>query len=518
MAPYEAIGVANGSVNGVSDVNRVDTNGSSGVNGTTNGHTNGDTNGHANGYTNGHTNGHHHNHANENHHINDTVGDNGEEEGEEEEEEEMFPEDLGLRIMGMGVQYPQYRVQPKDLDTIAQKFYPQTDALKKVLSINRYTGITARPSIGEHLHPLANQPTAPTITDLHSLFLTEGVPLSVLACQQALKESTYKPSQITHTVFTTCTDSSNPGYDTFVLKSLGIKNTVEKVLLSGVGCSGGLAGLRTACNIALGAKARGRKARILVCATEICTVLVRSELDSIVKEDNVRIGITLFSDCSSAVVISNGIGEDVDKKGVYEILGWKHKTLDDTEAELGFDVDPLGWKVILTPKVPTITSFATPSLYNSLLSSIPPSTLSTLSSTSTPSISPTDLDWALHPGGSLILTSIESTMSLTPSQLRASFEVYTNYGNSSSATVFSVMDRLRSDGEAGIGGEGKEYGPGVGIKGGRKGVVGCAFGPGVSVEMVLMRRVEKGDHNTDKGIVEVTNGIGGVSVGGEELD
>ncbi|KAF3227162.1 hypothetical protein TWF106_010650 [Orbilia oligospora] len=109
-------------------------------------------------------------------------------------------------------------------------------------------------------------------------------------------------------------------------------------------------------------------------------------------------------------------------------------------------------------------------------------------------------------------------MSLTPSQLRASFEVYTNYGNSSSATVFSVMDRLRSDGEAGIGGEGKEYGPGVGIKGGRKGVVGCAFGPGVSVEMVLMRRVEKGDHNTDKGIVEVTNGIGGVSVGGEELD
>lgn len=77
------------------------------------------------------------------------------------------------------------------------------------------------------------------------------------------------------------------------------------------------------------------------------------------------------------------------------------------------------------------------------------------------------------------------------------------------------MDRLRGDGEAGIGGEGTEYGPGVGIKGGRKGVVGCAFGPGVSVEMVLMRRVQKDDVD---GIVEVTNGVQGVSVGGEELD
>ncbi|KAK6348022.1 hypothetical protein TWF718_005843 [Orbilia javanica] len=500
MAPYEAIiGEPNGSANGAS-----------------NGHTNG-----TNGDVNGHTNGNHHHDVNDTNTINNGGHQKVEakselEDEEEEEEEEMFPEDLGLRIMGIGVQYPQYKVLPKDLDTIAQKFYPQTDALRKVLSINRYTGITSRPSVGEHLHPLANQPTPPTITDLHDLFQTEGVPLAISACKKALSESPYRPSQITHTVFTTCTDSSNPGYDTFVLKSLGIKPTVEKVLLSGVGCSGGLAGLRTACNIALGAKARGRKARILVCATEICTVLVRSELDSIVKEGSVRIGITLFSDCSSALVISNGVGEDLRGKGIYDILGWKHKTLHGTEAELGFDVDPLGWKVILTPKVPTLTSTATPPLYTTLLSSIPKTTLSTLSQTSSPTLTPQDLDWALHPGGSLILTSIQSTMSLTPSHLRASFEVYTNYGNSSSATIFSVMDRLRSETEAGVGGEGAEYGPGVGVKGGRKGVVGCAFGPGVSVEMVLMRRVS-GDEGND-GVVDVVNGIKEVCVGGEELD
>ncbi|KAK6543583.1 hypothetical protein TWF694_000326 [Orbilia ellipsospora] len=504
MAPLEI-------VNGESSVN-----GGAAPNGHTNGvYTNGagaETNGHANGTTtNGVANGH------------------GltEESHEEEEEHEMFPEDLKLRIMGIGVEYPPYRAYPKDLEAIAKKHYPQTDALKKVLSINKYTGIECRTSVGEFTHPIINEEKAPTVDQLHALFMEHGVPLATSACKKAIEDAGYSPSSITHTVFTTCTDSANPGYDVFVLKNLGVKSTVEKVLLHGIGCSGGLAGLRTACNIALGATARGRRARVLVCATEICTSLVRSELDSIVAEGNVRIGITLFSDCSSAAVVSNGFGEDWSRgksKGVYDILGWKHDTLDESEKDLGFDIDPLGWKVILTPRVPKLTSGVTPSLYKSLFSSIPPSVLSSLSPSGS-SLKPSDIDWALHPGGSLILTSIQSVMDLTPSNLRASFEVYTSYGNSSSATVFSVMDRLRSETEAGIAGEGSTYGPGVGVEGGRKGVVGCAFGPGVSIEMVMMRRVESDNRNTctvdgvlDDGVVAVTNGVHEVTIGGEELD
>ncbi|KAF3908972.1 hypothetical protein ABW20_dc0105139 [Dactylellina cionopaga] len=496
--------------------------------GATNGHANGsastanglDTNGHSNGHSNG---------------VNGTSnGANGYHNGERVEEEddeqdEMFPEDMKLRIMGIGVEYPPYRILPKDLQQLAEKHYPQTEALKKVLSVNRYTGIETRPSVGETAHPLINQPTAPTVGKLHELFMDHGVSLATTACQKAIRDAGYSASAITHSVFTTCTDSANPGYDIFVLRNLGIKKNVEKVLLHGVGCSGGLAGLRTACNIALGARYRGRKARILVCATEICTSLVRSELDSIVADNDVRIGITLFSDCSSAAVVSNGVGEDWSdsdsKSGLYDILGWKHDTVEKTEKELGFDVDPLGWKVILTPKVPQLTSAATPPVYESLLSSIPPSVLSSLSPCPSSPIKPSDLDWALHPGGSLILTSIESTMKVSPSHLRASYDVYMNFGNSSSATVFSVMDRLRGETESGVGGEGSLFGPGIGVKGGRKGVVGCAFGPGVSIEMVMMRRVERSSGGGEKvdgvledGVAEVTNGVHGVQVGGEELD
>ncbi|KAF3916294.1 hypothetical protein ABW21_db0202785 [Orbilia brochopaga] len=462
------------------------------------------TNGNGAGYANGHTNGNGVNGSNGNSKaVHAASVDSAVEEEDEEEEHEMFPEDMALRIMGIGVQYPPYKIRPRDLQVIAEKYYPQTDSLKKVLSINKFTGIDARCSIGEPDHPLANQPTAPSITELHSTFIEHGVPLATSACRTALQDAGYPASAITHSVFTTCTDSANPGYDTFVLSNLGARTNVEKVLLHGVGCAGGLTALRTACNIALGAKARGRRARILVCATELCTVMVRSELDSIVAEDSVRIGITLFSDCSSAVVVSNGVGEEVGKRGVYDVLGWKHDLVRDTEKELGFDVDPSGWKVILTPKVPQITSTATPPLYNGT------------------SIAPSDLDWALHPGGSLILTALEKKMGLSPSQLRASYEVYTTFGNSSSATAFSVMDRLRSQTEVGVAGEGPVYGPGIGVQGGRKGVLGCAFGPGVSLEMVLLRRVDGSDTSCsglESTIGEVTEGMQRVRVGGEELD
>ena len=65
-------------------------------------------------------------------------------------------------------------------------------------------------------------------------------------------------------------------------------------------------------------------------------------------------------------------------------------------------------------------------------------------------------------------------MNLQEDNLLASFEIYVNYGNSSSATIMAVMDRLRT------------------MEGGRKEVVACAFGPGISLEMMMLRRRRNG--------------------------
>lgn len=211
-----------------------------------------------------------------------------------------------------------------------------------MLKINEYTGIDSRSAIGNIDHPIVNGPDAPTIAQLCELFLDYGVKLSVAACRKALDQWGGDVSEITHVVATTCTHSANPGFDHYVVKQLGLNTNIEKVLLHGVGCSGGLAALRTAANIALGSSFRGKPARILVLACEISSTLVRSELDSIHKEQQVRIGVTLFSDCASAVILGNGFSDRYDEEPLLELLGWDHQILEDTEKDLGFDADPLG--------------------------------------------------------------------------------------------------------------------------------------------------------------------------------
>lgn len=300
--------------------------------------------------------------------------------------------------------------------------------------------------------------------------MSDGVPLATSAARKALTEARVSPVQITHMVSTTCTDSANPGYDHFVAKELGLSTSVEKVLLHGVGCSGGLAALRTAANLCLGHTMRGLPARILVVALEVCTTLVRSELDSISETQETRIGVALFSDCASAVVLSNSIGEHC-AEPVYDLLGWQHCIIPDTEGDLGFDVDSAGWKVVLTPRVPQLTQSVLGSAYTTLLGAVPPLPAGYRL--------PADFDWAMHPGGATILTNAEKSLNITAEHMRASYDTYINHGNSSSATILSVLDRLRSK-------EMDSVTPGG--RGPRDHVIGCAFGPGITVETCLLRR------------------------------
>lgn len=69
-------------------------------------------------------------------------------------------------------------------------------------------------------------------------------------------------------------------------------------------------------------------------------------------------------------------------------------------------------------------------------------------------------------------------MNISSFHMRASYDTYMKHGNSSSATIFSVMDRLRSKDMDDIAPEGRA----------RDYVVGCAFGPGIAVEMCMLKR------------------------------
>ena len=124
-----------------------------------------------------------------------------------------------------------------------------------------------------------------------------------------------------------------------------------------------------------------------------------------------------------------------------------------------------GWKVVLSPRVPGLAAAAVAPAFQDLLKSLPKFHKGAIPATAA------DFDWALHPGGSTIITGVEQAMNLTPEHLRASYEVYINYGNSSSATVISVLDKLRNMEDQG-----------------RENAVACAFGPGIILEMMILKK------------------------------
>ena len=80
-------------------------------------------------------------------------------------------------------------------------------------------------------------------------------------------------------------------------------------------------------------------------------------------------------------------------------------------------------------------------------------------------------DWALHPGGLSILNGVKEVAKLSDDQVKASYEVYRNKGNTSSVAVLAVLDTMR-------GAEGRED------------VLACSFGPGVMVEMARLKRLK----------------------------
>lgn len=124
----------------------------------------------------------------------------------------------------------------------------------------------------------------------------------------------------------------------------------------------------------------------------------------------------------------------------------------------------------MSPRVPKLAASVVAPTFNDLVASLPglPSSYNSADS----------FDWALHPGGATILSGVEKAMGITPEHMRASYDTYINHGNSSSATIISVMDRLRQKDmdELAPGGKVKDF------------VVGCAFGPGIAIEMCMLKR------------------------------
>ncbi|KAJ5363804.1 thiolase-like protein [Penicillium cataractarum] len=375
-----------------------------------------------------------------------------------------------VSIVGTGSYYPPNTKPPEHLEDLISTYYDIDPILKKTLEINKRSRIQQRHFAIPDDDPYWKDQNLPNIADCDAIFKQYGVPMAEQAARKALGDWGGSHEDITHLIAVTCTNTANPGFDFMLCERLGLHRNVQRTLLHGVGCAGGVAALRTANELLLGVAALGKTGRALVVTCELVSIFFRAELDGIVRDQEVNIGVTLFGDGAGALVLSNGIGTQRSEKApLWNILNARSTILENSAKCLEFNVHPHGYHAVISKDVPKHVSSSLPAGFEDLIASTP------LLCSFKANFNASSYDWALHPGGYGVLLRAQDVLNISEHHLRQSYDVYQTHGNTSSATILSIIHELAvEEGSARTGHD--------------KVVVG-AFGPGMTMEMAVMTRV-----------------------------
>jgi predicted naringenin-chalcone synthase len=170
---------------------------------------------------------------------------------------------------------------------------------------------------------------------------------------------------------------------------------------------------------------------------------------------------SLFSDGAAAAVLSSRDASEARGRLAY-IDGGSHLD-DDSMEDMTWAIGDTGFKMGLSSRVPDVVGENLPDYVDNLLSPH--------------GLTQEDLDfWAIHPGGRRIVEGARETLGLSEAAVQDSLAVLRQYGNMSSPTILFVLKRIldrRAEGD----GAPPEHG------------VAMAFGPGLTIEGALFRRI-----------------------------
>lgn len=280
-------------------------------------------------------------------------------------------------------------------------------------------------------HPKANERNA--------IFKKEAPKLAIKAARKAIDQSLKDPKQITHVISVSCTGMIAPGIEYYLIKELGLNLTVERIGINFMGCFGAFNGLSVAKAII---SENPHHCVLLVC-TELCSLHGQLDLTS-----DTLLGNSIFGDGAAACVL----GGDKSENYLWEITERASLLIEDTADYISWEVAESGYKMKLSSRVPVLIKRNISGYAKSLLKD---------------KVTFEKCHWAIHPGGKSILQAVEKGCSLMPQQIESSRKVLENYGNMSSATFLFVLEHS------------KKYHA--------KWTIGMAFGPGLSIEGILLR-------------------------------
>jgi alkylresorcinol/alkylpyrone synthase len=262
---------------------------------------------------------------------------------------------------------------------------------------------------------------------------------------RALHHADIETSDLGALFFVSVTGISSPSIDALLVNRMGLPANIRRVPIFGLGCVAGAAGIARAADYV---RAYPAQAAALV-SVELCSLTIQRDDLSVAN----LISSGLFADGSAAAIVT---GDDVDSAGP-TILATRSVFYPNTEEMMGWKVTEKGFRITLSPEVPTLIREHLGSDVDAFLADH--------------GHQRSDLkSWVLHTGGPKVLEATAAALDLHNGELDASWECLKKVGNLSSASVLVVLEDVM-----------KNRRPAPGTLG-----LLAAMGPGFCSELVLL--------------------------------
>src|SRR5437879_9481354 len=275
-------------------------------------------------------------------------------------------------------------------------------------------------------------------------YLEHARVLARQVCCTALGRSGVAPEAVGLVIGVSCTGVVLPSLDAELIPLIGLRPDTARLPITELGCGGGVAGLARGLDYLRAYPQRN----VLLFAVEIPSLTFQPDDRSV---DNLVAAI-VFADGAGPV----GLGGDGGQRG-WTLAHAATVLVPEGAHHLGYELRDGGLRVILSRELPDVVEAHLRGPVDAFLAEA--------------GLHLADIDAvAAHPGGPRIVDAMERALDLEPESLVTSRSVFAGNGNASSAGIFFVLEEMQRCATRGR-------------------VLAIALGPGLSIELALMRLV-----------------------------
>ncbi len=262
-----------------------------------------------------------------------------------------------VQLMGMGTAVPAQSIAQEDAAQYAADLCMAFDRSRSLPALYKRAGVRRRHSVvldpvseGEkarqsfYSRAAHNADYGPSTSQRMQKYEAAAPGLAADACQRALTDSNVPAHAITHLVTVSCSGFAAPGFDLQLFPQLGLDPNVSRTHVGFMGCHGAMNGLRVAQAYA----ASDPNARVLLCATELCSIHHQYTDDA-----QQLVANALFSDGSAAVVLGQFDSSPMSSRR-WSLKAQGSYVIPETTEMMSWRIADHGFRMTLSPQVPEV--------------------------------------------------------------------------------------------------------------------------------------------------------------------